>query len=241
MMKSRVWPVAVSLVLVWWAVSLSRSFTKASAPPAPEESGQVVKVGAAPAPAPSPARKAAPKTAVPAPVSSVPSSPKDTPMPFVYREQISAYAELRAKVFLSPAEQARKRQLLRDSPFLRAMGKRLVEPSRSEGVQEDQDAGVDLLLEALREGDSGVAAEVLRDVVQDPQIENAALDMKIREQLAGIKAEVLYQWSAQRPAVTDDLVRWLPGPVSQKIWANVVRMQQSNLAESEAERRSLKN
>jgi hypothetical protein len=143
--------------------------------------------------------------------------------------------DLRAKIFLSPEEKRERADLLRHSGLLKALGRRLVEPTRSMAVMNEQDAAIDVLMEALKSGDAQVAGEVLQGVVRDGQVEDTRLDRGSREQLAGLKAEVLYQWSALSPAAASQLPSWLPGPVSRKIWANVVRMQQSNLAESAAE------
>jgi hypothetical protein len=90
-------------------------------------------------------------------------------------------------------------------------------------------------LAALKEGDKTAASAALQAVVQDKQIEDTGLERSAREQLAGLKAEILYQWSATQPDMTASIVAWLPGPVSQKIWQNVLRMQQSNQAESQTE------
>ena len=96
----------------------------------------------------------------------------------------------------------------------------------------EQDVAVDILLDALKDGDSRAAEEALREVVKDEQVEDGTLSGGVREQLAGVKAEVLYQWSAMVPSGASELARLLPGPVSQKIWQNVLNMQSQNLAES---------
>ena len=98
----------------------------------------------------------------------------------------------------------------------------------------EQNAAIDMLLDALKSGDSEVAVDVLRSVVTDGQVEDESIDRSTRENLAGIKAEVLFQWSALKPAQASELASLLPGPISQKIWQNVVDAQQSNLNESAA-------
>ncbi len=102
-------------------------------------------------------------------------------------------------------------------------------------VTASQDAAVDLLVEALKSGDKAMAAEVARAVIEDPAVENAGTDRSVRENLAGIKAEVLYHWAAIMPDDASNIERSLPGPVSRKIWDNVNRRHASNLAESAEE------
>jgi hypothetical protein len=167
-------------------------------------------------------------------VSVVPTSkPAIVPsVPNPFSHELQVYAILHSKVFLSPSEQADKADLLRDRRVLRGLGTVLNRPPTDLKASIDQNLALDLLLEALRTGDSDVAAEVLRDIVSDSQVENPKLEPTVRENLAGIKAEVLFKWSAFRPAQAGDLASWLPGPVSQRIWQNVLEAQSSNLAES---------
>jgi len=178
----------------------------------------------------------------PAPVERLAESEKvrnkiteERPMIFMFQKELMSYLHLQTKVFLSNEERDRKRELLSREELLRAVGPKLIQPTRSEEGMRDQDAALDMLLEALESGNKTVAEQVLREVIEDRQIEDNAMDRSAREQLAGIKAEVLYQWSALLPTVAPDLEKWLPGPISQKIWQNVLRMQASNLAESDKE------
>lgn len=159
--------------------------------------------------------------------------------PFEFTRELATFTELKAKVFLTDDEKEVKRALLSHVLLMRAVAKRLVQPSVSEDLVHEQEAGVDLLLAAYKDGDRSVAAEILRDVVSDRQVEDVTLPSAVRNQLAGVKAEILYQWSAMAPELASDMARWLPGPVSEKIWANVTKKQQANLAESEAERQQL--
>jgi hypothetical protein len=152
--------------------------------------------------------------------------------PAPHAAELAEYTLLHRKVFLSDGEEAQKATLLKNPSVLRAMGDRLLRaPGDTKGLAE-QNMAVEMLLEALRSGDTGVATEVLKGVVSDKQVEDTHLDMATRESLAGVKAEVLYQWSAQIPTQAGELAGLLPGPVSQKIWQNVINMQASNVAES---------
>lgn len=152
--------------------------------------------------------------------------------PFPYQKQLDDFLALKEKVLPSAAEQAELAQLLSDSSLLRAIGLRLTETSLAPTVRASQDAAVGLLVEALKTGDKALASEIARQVVEDPQVENASFDRGVRENLAGIKAEVLYHWAALAPDDAASVERSLPGPVSQKIWANVAHRHASNRAES---------
>jgi len=226
--------IPVALVLAWWGISVTRSLSPARAPASVDDPPRAPRVAAKPATV----------TTAPAPLNAAGLAKQGSPTmsrPFEFQKELNSYLDLQAKVFLSAEEEREKQELLHHGGLMRALGRRLREATRSQQAMVEQDAAIDLLVEALKAGDSGVASEVLRDVVQDRQVEDSALDRASREQLAGLKAEVLYQWSAINPQMSSNLQAWLPGPVSQKIWSNVLRMQQSNQAESEARRRSARH
>lgn len=165
---------------------------------------------------------------------SVPAAPTaETVEPVQpFERELQSYSELKRKVFLTPEEQAHKETLLKNPDVLRGLRARLVRSPVNGQQALAQNAAIDMLLEALKSGDSEVASEVLRTVVTDGQVEDTKTDPLTRENLAGVKAEVLFQWSALKPAQSDELAQMLPGPVSQRIWANVISAQQSNLNES---------
>jgi hypothetical protein len=227
--------IPVAILMGWWAISVTISLASSRAERADEmpsspfpPSTSVPKVD----------KPAAPAGRQPASKTSGISRSSAMSHPFEYPSELTSYMDLHEKVMLSDQEKREKTDLLRHTGLIKAMGKRLREASRTPEVMTEQDAAIDFLIEALKDGDTSVASEVLRDVVQDRQVEDAGLDRGLREQLAGLKAEVLYQWSAMNPGISGTLQAWLPGPVSRKIWANVLRMQQSNLAESEEHVRS---
>ncbi len=156
--------------------------------------------------------------------------------PFPYERELTDYIELKAKVLMSDAEKKRRAELLANADFLRGAGELLRRPAALETDEFDRQArAMDLLLEALSSPSKEVAASVLRSVVEDAQIENERLDMATRQALAGVKAEVMYHWSAIDPEGTRDLPAWLPGPVSRRIWQNVIEMQEENLRQSAEE------
>ena len=169
------------------------------------------------------------------PQSHVPAARQWPERVFHYQTELDSFQKIRTKVFLSDAEQQERRRLLNDISLLRALGLRLTEASLAPAVTASQDAAVDLLIEALKSGDKAMASEVAKTVIEDPGVENASTDRSVRENLAGIKAEVLYHWAALIPEDTSVIERSLPGPVSQKIWANVTHRHASNTAESATE------
>ncbi len=161
------------------------------------------------------------------PAEALPASP------FQYQSELVSYAELKTKVLPNEGEKAARRMLISNPQLLKAMAARLVQqPLLS---LREQAAAVDLLVDALGAGDKLVAEEALMSVVLDKQVEDTSLPRAVRDQMAGIKAEVLYYWAAHRPHQSGQLQAALPGPVSQKIWNNVMASHQSNTAESQAE------
>lgn len=153
--------------------------------------------------------------------------------PFEMKKELEEYRLYSKKVFMSEEEKRQKRGLLQDAGLIRQLGALFKSSASSyEDLVEQQNTAVDFLLEALQGESRAVAAEVLRGVIQDPATENTRLSLASRENLAGAKAEILYRWSAQEPAKSREIAQWLPGPVSQRIWRNVLAQQESNRAES---------
>lgn len=104
----------------------------------------------------------------------------------------------------------------------------------SGGSREEQFQGmaVEMLLDARLNKRSEVALDVLTSVIEDPQIEDSSLQNRTRERLAEIKADILYHWSAHEEGVSNTIESLLPGPVSKRIWDNVVKAQEQNQKES---------
>lgn len=151
-----------------------------------------------------------------------------------FAEALVDYARLRSKLFLSDENKSQKARLLQDAELMRALELLLKSSANDMKSQELQNDAIDLLLEARASG-SRDAESVLRSVLEDRQIENDAMELGQRKALAGIKAEILYQWSALEPARAEEMRRWLPGPISEKIWSNVVDAQDQNELESQGD------
>ncbi len=153
--------------------------------------------------------------------------------PFENKKELNDYSLLRKKIFLTDKEKLQKQNFLKNEPFITRLKDLFKAPSIYSNSEDQQNAAVDFLLDALNSENSTAAAEVLRSIIQDPSTENENLSMADRETLAGVKAEVLYKWTAQEPLKASEIQQWLPGPVSQKIWKNVLAQQEMNQAESE--------
>ena len=154
--------------------------------------------------------------------------------PFQYFREVAVYGKLRAKVFLKEEDKAAKRAIFANRELLEGIGEFLKHSAGSDyDAQVQQTTAIDLLLDAAKTDEGREAAEeALHDIIADNQIENESLQADARKNLAGVKAEVLFQWSAQDPSKTKVMQAWLPGPVSAKIWENVTDAQVRNLHES---------
>lgn len=147
---------------------------------------------------------------------------------FAFRAELNSYAELKTKVLPTDSERDARESLIKNAVFLSAVGDRLRQlPLLAIG---EQDAALDLLIEASQKGDQEAARATILSVVEDSKVEDEALPEAVREQLAGIKAELLFHWTAFEPNQGAEVAKRLPGPVSRKIWSNVLAAQRSNLA-----------
>jgi len=212
----------------WWGVSKTRSL---SAPQSLEQQAEA-EASADALQGANAAEEA--RSVVSVPVAAPrPAARAIAPPPFEYQKDLNSYAQLKTKVLPSAEEQSARERLLKDARFLRATGDRLLKvPLLPIG---EQDVAIDLLIEALQGGDQQAAKAVIGEIVSDNQVEDTKLPTDVREQLAGIKAEVIYHYTAYRPEEVGQVSSSLPGPVSRKIWNNVTEAQKNNLAESQAE------
>jgi len=218
---------AVVIILGWWGISLTRSLSTSEGsfkrPVADGEEGKSALRMDVPV--------AAPAATAPAPEQVKAVKP---PPAFEFQNELNHFAQLKAKVLPSPEERAEREALLKDRRLLLSLGQRLAKvPLMALG---EQDVAIDLLVEALQNGDKEAAQEAIGAIVADAQVENTQLSIPVREQLAGIKAEVLYHWTAYEPSQASRVGSLLPGPASRKIWGNVIEAQKNNLAESAQER-----
>jgi hypothetical protein len=228
-MKKAVIITCVGIVLAYWGVSLGRSL-------APSTNGLVsihsaaeedIRFTPAPKPRDPSSVKPEPSAGTANPVAPAVTAPKI--VNFEFQAELDAYVVLKSIVLPTEEQKQERSRLLANGRLLSALGARLVKQPLLD--LSEQDVAVDILLDALKDGDSVAAEAALKTVVEDQQVEDLALDRPIREQLAGVKAEVLYQWAAMAPSSASSLAALLPGPTSQKIWQNVLKSHERNLAE----------
>lgn len=151
---------------------------------------------------------------------------------YKYSRDLQKYADLGRKAILLEPDKLVKRRLLKDENFLRSLEALMKTAPVDESSQAMQNSALDFVFEALNTDMRQVAIEVLKNVVADPTVENSSVNEMDRKVLAGVKAEALYQWSAVDPSAERSIDGLLPGPVSEKIWVNVKKQQESNLGES---------
>ena len=162
----------------------------------------------------------------------------DTETQFAFKEEINEYAKLKEKVILTDGEIAQKKRLVQDPDLIAALADFLKMPTDAPDESGQYDA-IDLLFEARKAASvKDVAETVLRSLVEDPVVEDPDMDRETREDMAGLKAEVLFQWTSVDPTKAVEVERLLPGPVSRRIWENVQEEQRMNLQESALEARS---
>lgn len=160
------------------------------------------------------------------------SAAKTQVMNFGFSNELIDYARLKSKVLLTDAAKAQKEKLVLNVDLLKALEGLLKSAASDPQIQEMRNDAIDLLLDARSAGAGGAAEQVLRAVIEDKQIEDERIDQSLRRTLAGVKAEILYQWSSLEPARSDEIQSWLPGPISEKIWHNVIEAQNQNEMDS---------
>jgi len=152
---------------------------------------------------------------------------------FENKNELAEFKTLKQKVFLTDNEKDQKKNFLRDRHLLESVKNLFKYQAPYQDLEDQQDIAVDLLLEAIKSGgDADTARAVFKELIADSTIEDGKLSPAQRQNLAGVKAEVLYQWSALEPDRAQEIQNTLPGPVSIKIWKNVKAQQQNNEAES---------
>lgn len=157
------------------------------------------------------------------------------------RESLAEFQRVQRIVLAASEEEgARQRslkdRLFRDRGLMREFELLLKAPAM--GNQEHaslQLAALDVLFDALQSKSTDLAERIVSSIVEDRTIEDEKLDLRRRQALAEVKAEVLFRWSAAAPDRTEQIVGLLPGPVSKKIWGNVLEAQAQNAAESQLE------
>jgi hypothetical protein len=148
---------------------------------------------------------------------------------FAINAEVQELIKLQEKVFMTETEEASKKNLLQNENFFRGLRPLF---SVTGDLGSDLAAAQNVAIDALINSKTRAASEVLESIVVDSTIENNQVPETSRQQLAELKADVLYSWSASDPEARERIPGLLPGSVSQKIWQNVLEAQQQNRAES---------
>ena len=172
-------------------------------------------------------------TAVPAARAKATALPEIKVTSLARGEDLARYRELATRVFLNDDDAAARTLMIHDADLLVEAGHALVRRERSLELLERQSDALALLLDAARAGDA-VAKRELLAVIHDATVEDVSLPRELRLNLAGLKAEAMYRWSAANAGVAGDIAAALPGPVSQKLWANAQARQRTNGIEGAA-------
>lgn len=144
----------------------------------------------------------------------------------------NSFSSVQQKVMLKATDKQLKKELLSNKEALLSAKKLLLQPALEPEDQVLQNIALDYLFESLKGPQSAAAIEALKSIVADKTVESNKIKIEERKALAGVKAEILYQLSSERPEEAGSLQASLPGPISQKIWRNVQSQQENNLAES---------
>jgi len=177
------------------------------------------------------------KAALPSGTSMLNAPAKQVAWAPEVKTQLKAFQALQNKSVMTPAEEEARLNLLQDPDLIAQIGATLRSRVAQADPQfeENQNIAIDMLIEALKEGNEQAATDAIWDQIRDGQVEDSSLPVKERQVLAGIKGELLYHATALRPDTFQDVEMDLPGPISQKIWKNVQAQHQSNLEGSQAE------
>lgn len=155
------------------------------------------------------------------------------------KNKLRTFSKVSKKIFHSDADQLRLRNTVADENLLRSFSELLTTDAQNDlEFAQAQNSAIEILLLADSQG-SAVARQVLREIIQDAQIENDQVDIAQKTALAEIKADILYQWSSQNINAETEIPGLLPGPRSQKIWNNILETQKNLRLESLAEHPSL--
>ncbi|MBY0315801.1 MAG: hypothetical protein K2Q26_09795 [Bdellovibrionales bacterium] len=171
------------------------------------------------------------------------SSKVETPSPSVVRPHLAEelpkitphlerFSHLQVKALRTSDEEDQWAAMLSNPFILKKMQILLVSPTQEHVKQKNQ--ALAFVLESLKRGESE-AKLVLESLISDPWIESNEGQRPQLQFQAELKAEAMFTWSSLYPEQSTHIESLLPGPVSQKIWQNVVAQQDLNSSESELE------
>lgn len=148
------------------------------------------------------------------------------------KPQMESFMLLNKKIIKTDDEKEQFASLLKDSRTLKNVRGLLLRPTKTDADLQNQ--ALDLVIESLKAGQSE-ALDVLASFVADPSLELGGQDASVQQFKAELKAQALLEWSSQQPQQSQYIESILPGPISKRIWQNVMAHQNNNVAESESE------
>jgi hypothetical protein len=91
------------------------------------------------------------------------------------------------------------------------------------------------LLEALDGKESTYVLKNIEDIIKEPSIEKLEASLQVRNFIAGDRAELMYGLLQFNPELSTEIKSALPGPISTKIFENVLKHRQVLFAEAATE------
>jgi hypothetical protein len=195
-------------------------------------------VGAVPAAQVQPVDTAAKPAAVPLPAITPAPPAVAAQIPFPAEDvrelkpQMQEYAALKKKIFKNDQDSQSWLALLKSPRAIYRARNLLLFRGAEEKTLQDQ--ALSFLIESVKAGEPN-AQMALASVIADAGVEDGNAPRPVQQFKAELKAQALYEWSSYEPALSSELQALLPGPVSKKIWQNVVDQQANNAAESDLE------
>lgn len=153
------------------------------------------------------------------------------------KQKILIFRNFNQKVLMTKTEKIQFKELLFDKNLIQDLGTTFHEFSKNDLI-DNKDLQNDIysfLLQSLQKGDHDTSLSVIKEIVFDKQIEDDSLPIEAKIFLGESKAELLYNASALYPDDFKNISSELPGPVTRKIWSNVLAMQKENEDLSRAE------
>lgn len=148
-----------------------------------------------------------------------------------FEPHLSQWSELNKKLLKSSLELEHQKLILNNESILQWAAQAIHDPNLS---VKSRNQSLALLLDGLAMN-SPYIHDILSQTVADKSIEYSTLPISERQLMAEFKAEILFSWSSSQPEQMTFISSLLPGPVSQKIWENILNEQSKNIETSSLE------
>lgn len=143
---------------------------------------------------------------------------------------LQRFSTLQQKILKSEQEQSEYQMLLSNPHLLYWNSELLKKPLQS---LKHANMALSFVISSVKLGNNE-ARQALKNWISDNSFELAPLSEEKRIQ-GELRAEALYEWSSTAPKENFYIESLLPGPISKKIWLNVLQQQANNEAESRQE------